>query len=95
MVKVSVIMPNFNNVRYISEAIDSVLNQTLEDIELIVIDDCSTDDSFQVLQEFANKDKRIRVIRNETNLGAGLSRNKGLDIAIRRIYKFFRCRRYI
>ena len=92
MSKVSVIIPNLNYAEYISECLESVLNQTLVDIEVIVIDDGSTDNSIQILEGYAKKDRRIRIVKNEVHMRAGLSRNKGLDIATRRIYKVSRFR---
>ena len=88
MPKVSVIIPNFNNARYIQEAIQSVLNQTLKDIEVIIVDDCSTDNSWEILQKLQKQDSRIKIIRNVENSGAGISRNVGLDIASGEFIKF-------
>lgn len=88
MPKVSVIIPNFNNEKYIEEAIKSVQNQSLKDIEIIIIDDCSTDDSLNIIQNIAKSDSRIKIIQNQKNLGAGLSRNAGLDIATGEFIKF-------
>lgn len=88
MPKVSVIIPNFNNARYIESAIMSVLQQTLQEIEVIVVDDCSTDNSWEVIQELAKKDRRIKILKNPENSGAGLSRNNGLDIATGEYVKF-------
>lgn len=88
-VKVSIIIPNYNNGRYLEECLNSVLNQTLKDIEIIIIDDCSTDDSKEILQLFQAKYPEIvRVIENLENSGAGLSRNNGLDIATGEFIKF-------
>lgn len=88
MPKVSVIIPNFNNSKYLEEAIKSVSNQTLKDIEIIVVDDCSTDNSWNILQQIAKKDSRIKIIKNQENSGAGLSRNAGLDVATGEFIKF-------
>lgn len=88
MPKISVIIPNFNNARYLQESIQSVLNQTLKDIEVIIVDDCSTDDSWKILQQLERKDSRIKIIKNQENSGAGLSRNAGLDIATGEFIKF-------
>ena len=75
--KVSVVMPAFNSERYICDAIASVRNQTFDEWELIVVDDCSTDSTYETVYEIAQEDPRIRVIRNETNRGAAASRNAG------------------
>ncbi|HDZ69372.1 MAG TPA: glycosyltransferase, partial [Phycisphaerales bacterium] len=66
--KFSVIMANYNNAKYIAEAIESVLNQTFKDWELIIIEDCSTDNSLAIINRYLN-DKRIRLIRHEQNRG--------------------------
>lgn len=75
---VSVIIPVYNTEKYLRECLDSVVNQTLQNIEIICINDCSTDNSLQILQEYANKDGRIKIINNEKNLGSAESRNKGI-----------------
>jgi CDP-glycerol glycerophosphotransferase len=79
---VSVIMPVYNTEEYLRECLDSLCNQTLEDIEIICIDDASTDGSLDILNHYAEKDARIKVLRNLTNNGQSISRNKGLKIAI-------------
>ena len=81
MSKVSVIIPVYNVEKYLRQCLDSVVNQTLEDIEIICVNDCSTDNSLKILQEYAAKDVRIKIINNEKNLHAGISRNKGLAAA--------------
>jgi glycosyltransferase involved in cell wall biosynthesis len=81
MTKVSVIIPVYNVEEYLTQCLDNMINQTLKDIEIICIDDCSTDNSLQILQEYATKDNRIIVLRQEKNQGQGLARNRGLDIA--------------
>lgn len=73
--KVSVIMPVYNAESFVSESIDSVLNQTHKDIELILVDDCSKDNSYEILLEYAEKDERVRVFRNECNKGVSYTRN--------------------
>ena len=78
---VSVIIPVYNVELYLAECIESVINQTFKDIEIICIDDCSTDSSLRILQEYANKDERIIILQNEVNLGQSVARNKGLDTA--------------
>ena len=77
----SIIVPVFNGARYLGDCLDSLLQQTLQQIEIIVVDDCSTDQTPDVLQEYARKDARIKLIRNEKNLRQGLSRNKAISIA--------------
>jgi glycosyltransferase involved in cell wall biosynthesis len=65
--KVSVCIPAYNHSKYIEQAIESVLTQTITDFELIVVDDCSSDDTFEIAKKY--KDPRIKVYRNEKNLG--------------------------
>ncbi|MGG6296789.1 glycosyltransferase family 2 protein [Leptolyngbya sp. AN02str] len=77
--QVSVIMPAYNTEQYIGRAIESVLSQTLEDIELIVVDDASTDHTVAVACSF--RDRRIQVFVNEHNLGAAATRNRALQKA--------------
>lgn len=78
---VSVIMPAYNAEKYIDEAIGSVVNQTLTNWELIVIDDCSSDLTYQKAQEQARKDSRICVVQNDSNSGVARTRNRGIDLA--------------
>lgn len=73
---VSVIMPSWNTSNFIAESIQSVIDQTYENWELIIVDDCSTDNTDEVVAEFT--DKRIRYFKNEKNSGAALSRNRAL-----------------
>lgn len=75
MPRVSVVIPSYNHARYVSEAIGSVLNQTEADLELIVVDDGSTDQSLQIIHTFP--DRRLRVIA-QTNQGAAAAINRGL-----------------
>ena len=80
MAKVSIITPVYNTEKYINTALDSTINQTLKDLEIILIDDGSSDCSGLICDEYAQKDERIKVIHQE-NRGAGISRNKGIEIA--------------
>lgn len=79
--KVSVITPAYNAEKYISESVDSILNQTFNDFEIIVIDDCSTDKTWDIIQEYAVRDNRIVAVKNDENLGIAGNRNKGLGLA--------------
>ncbi len=76
----SVIMSVYNGEVYIKEAMDSIINQTYKNWELIVIDDCSTDNTFQILKSY--KDPRIHIIRNEENMRLASSLNRGLSLAL-------------
>ena len=78
--KVSIIVPTYNVSKYLNECMDSILNQTLKDIEVIAIDDGSTDESLKILREYENKDKRVKVI-TKPNSGYGHTMNIGLDRA--------------
>lgn len=78
MPKVSVIIPVYNVEKYLRECLDSVVNQTFKDIEIILVDDKSTDSSFAICQEYKQQDSRIKILQNEKNLNAGPCRNKGL-----------------
>ena len=79
--KVSVILPIYNVEKYLRQCLDSVVNQTLKDIEIIVIDDCSTDTSLDIIRKIAQKDKRIHIIALKQNSGVAVARNKGMEIA--------------
>ena len=73
---VSIIMPSYNTAKFIEETIDSVLSQTYANWELIIVDDCSTDDTDAVVAKY--QDDRIRYLKNEKNSGAAVSRNRAL-----------------
>lgn len=77
--KVSIIMPSYNTGKFIAETIQSVLTQTYQNWELIIVDDCSTDGTDSVVASF--KDSRVRYFKNEVNRGAAVSRNKALKEA--------------
>ncbi len=78
---VSVIIPTYNRAEYISEAIESVLKQTYTNFELIIINDGSTDETQNIIEEYAKKDKRIKIFKNEVNKNTVYSRNKGISHA--------------
>lgn len=78
--KVSIIIPCYNAARYLGECLDSVLAQTMEDFEAILIDDGSADDTLAIAREYAQRDARIRVLHQE-NAGVSAARNLGLDHA--------------
>ena len=77
---VSIIMPVYNCENYLDKSITSVLNQTLDNIELIIINDGSTDNSNKIIEKYLNKDNRIKYI-NQSNNGVSIARNKGIDMA--------------
>lgn len=76
----SVCIPAYNNAEYIGETIDSILSQTYKNLELIVVDDNSKDDTLKVLQEYEKKDNRVRVYHNEKNLGMSGNWNRCLEL---------------
>jgi len=78
-IKVSVLIPSYNHGKYIKQCINSALNQTLKDIEIIIGDDCSTDNSRKVIEKF--KDKRIKKVFFETNVGGTANLNRLIDLA--------------
>ena len=79
MCKISILMPVYNGEKYLREAIDSILNQTLKDFELIIINDCSSDDTVNIVRSY--NDNRIVLINNKKNLGIAETLNKGIDIS--------------
>lgn len=79
MLKISVIIPVYNVEPYLCQCLDSIITQTLQDIEIICVDDGSTDNSYTILQEYASKDKRIIALRQQ-NSGAGIARNTGMKV---------------
>ena len=85
---VSVVMPLFNAAHTIDKSINSVLEQTYTNLELIIVDDCSTDDGVARVLKLASKDKRIKLIRLQTNSGAGKARNIAIKAANGRYISF-------
>lgn len=81
MFKVSVLMPVYNSEKYLNESIKSILNQTLRNIEIIIIDDGSTDMSGEIIKKYADLDPRVKHIR-QSNLGISKTRNKLVDLAV-------------
>jgi glycosyltransferase involved in cell wall biosynthesis len=81
MTDVSIITASYNKARFISETIQSVISQTHLSIEHIIVDDASTDQTVPVVRQLAEKDKRIKLLVNEINMGGNYSRNKGLKAA--------------
>ncbi len=79
---VSVIMPVYNSEKYLAEAVNSVCRQTVHNIQIILIDDCSEDRSFEFCTKLALRDKRIEVYRHDKNRGVSAARNSGLSYAV-------------
>jgi glycosyltransferase involved in cell wall biosynthesis len=81
MMIISIITPCYNSSRFISRAIESVIVQACQSWEMIIIDDCSEDDSYKIALNYANKDERVKVYRMERNCGAAVCRNKAIGIS--------------
>ena len=85
---VSIITPSYNSEKYISETIESVLDQTYQEWEMIIVDDLSSDDSLQIIEHYAKKDSRIKVIRSKQNMGPAHARNRAIKEAKGRYIAF-------
>lgn len=81
LIKISIIIPVYNVEKYISQCLDSVFSQTLQEIEVICVDDGSVDNSLNIIKEYSMKEKRLRIL-SQKNQGAGIARNNGLNCAI-------------
>ncbi len=81
-------MPTFNVEDYVGDAIESILNQTYTNWELLITDDCSTDNTLSILNNFADKDDRIKLFSLDKNSGAGIARNNSIDMAKGRYIAF-------
>lgn len=81
MKKISVIMPVYNTEKYIWQAIESILNQTFIDFEFIIIDDCSTDNSYLIAKNYSKIDNRIKLYKNEKNSKIVFTLNKAIEIS--------------
>ena len=87
MPKISVIMPVYNGEKYLNQCLDSVIGQSLQDIEIICVNDGSTDSSPDILRSYAAKDPRVKVF-DQPNLNAGAARNLGMKYATGEYYSF-------
>ena len=81
MIKVSIVVPVYNTSKYLRKCLDSLVNQSLKDIEIIIINDCSADDSKDILKEYKQKYDNIILINNKVNKGIGYNRNIGISKA--------------
>ena len=79
--KVSIIIPIYNVEQYLPKCLDSVINQTYKNLEIICVNDCSLDDSLEICQQYATKDSRIKIIDRKQNGGLSATRNSGLEVA--------------
>ena len=85
---VSIITPTFNSEKFIAETIQSVKNQTYENWEMIIVDDCSSDETFSIISNFSKNDNRIKIHQLKNNSGAGVARNEGVNLATGRFISF-------
>lgn len=85
---VSVVTPVYNAADFLKETIESVLQQSYQDFEYLLVDDCSTDNSADIIKKFANTDSRIKYIKLDTNSGAAVARNTGIENAKGRYIAF-------
>lgn len=81
MCKLSVVIPVYNSQNYLKKCLDSVVNQTLKDIEIICVNDCSPDNSLDILKEYAQNDNRIKIIDFKENKGVSIARNTAMEQA--------------
>ena len=81
MPKISVIVPVYNTAKYLDRCLDSVVCQTFTDIEILCVDDCSPDNSIEILQRYAERDARVKIFRHSENLGIGGARNTAIKQA--------------
>ena len=88
---ISIIMPVYNGEDFLEEAVRSVQAQTVPDWELLIINDCSTDNSHEIARQLAKQDERIILLNNEQNLGAAGSRNRGIDASRGELIAFLDC----
>lgn len=85
---VSIITPSYNSANYISETIEAIINQTYSNWELLITDDCSTDNSIEIIRKYAEKDSRIKLFVMDKNAGAGNCRNNSIKMAEGRFIAF-------
>jgi teichuronic acid biosynthesis glycosyltransferase TuaG len=85
---VSVIIPTHNSSQFISDTLKSIINQTYRDLEILITDDASTDNTFEIIKEFQKKDKRIKLYQLKKNRGAGVARNNSIKFSTGRYIAF-------
>ena len=78
---ISVLIANYNNGHFFKDCYDSLINQTLQEFEVVVLDDCSSDDSFEVIQNIIKKDDRFKLFKNDTNRKVGFTKRKLVELA--------------
>ena len=87
MPNVSVIIPNYNHALYLQVRLDSVFNQTYQDFEVIILDDCSTDNSREIIEKYANNPKTSHIIFNDVNSGSTIKQWEKVRYQIKRVLK--------
>ncbi len=88
MKKFSVLIAHYNNYEYFKDCYNSLLVQTFQDFEIVIVDDCSTDDSFEKITKFTENDARVRLFRNDKNRGVGFTKRKCIEMATGEICGF-------
>ena len=88
---VSVIMPTYNAGKFLADSIESILSQTYANLELLITDDCSTDGTIDILKDFAQRDKRVKVKYLKSNVGPAIARNRSIERAKGRYIAFCDC----
>ncbi|AZB31084.1 glycosyltransferase family 2 protein [Chryseobacterium balustinum] len=81
MIKFSILVAHYNNYNYFTECYDSILKQTYQEYEIILVDDCSTDDSYEKIIELTKDNSKVKVFKNEENSGVGLTKKRCIDLA--------------
>ncbi|WP_435524096.1 glycosyltransferase family 2 protein [Chryseobacterium indoltheticum] len=81
MVKFSILIAHYNNYDYFVECYNSILNQTHKDFEIVIVDDCSTDDSYQKIVELTKDNTKVKIFRNEENKGVGYTKRRCAEMA--------------
>lgn len=85
---ISIITPSYNSANFIAKTIEGIINQTYSNWELLITDDCSTDNSVEIIEEYIRKDPRIKLLKLDVNSGAGICRNKSIEAAKGRYIAF-------
>jgi len=88
MVKFSILIAHYNHYQYFTECYDSILKQTCQDYEIILVDDCSTDDSYRKIEELTKDNTKVKVFRNEENSGVGFTKKRCIELATGEICGF-------
>ena len=93
--KISIIIPCYNVEKYLDSCVQSIINQTYKNLEIILVDDCSTDNTWKIIKQYEKKYDNIKALKNEKNSGAGYSRNRAVEIASNQYISFIDSDDYI